>query len=100
MLRFHNYELLTAVTGKQALEIFAASAKQIAVLVLDLSLPDGDGEFVLEEIRKIAPDLPVIITTGSEDDRQQRRMEAAGVFSYLVKPYDLALLVKELARIV
>lgn len=84
-----GYPILTAVTGAQGIEVFSRNIFDIGVIVLDLSLPDQDGEVIVQEIFKVIPDIPIIITTGSEDRIQLNRLERSGIKKILVKPFDL-----------
>jgi DNA-binding NtrC family response regulator len=84
-----GYPILTAVTGAQGIEVFSRNIFDIGVIVMDLSLPDQDGEIIVQEIFKVMPDIPIIITTGSEDKTQLNRLERSGIKKILVKPFDL-----------
>jgi DNA-binding NtrC family response regulator len=89
LLTTQGYPILTAVTGAQGIEVFSRNIFDIGVVVMDLSLPDEDGEVIVQEIFKVVPDIPIIITTGSEDKTQLNRLETAGIKKILVKPFDL-----------
>jgi DNA-binding response OmpR family regulator len=65
----------------------------VALIVLDLGLPDADGLTVLEELRAAANPVPVIITTARGQLEQRLRGLATGADDYLVKPYAFAELV-------
>ncbi len=99
LLSLHNYEVLTAVTGTQGLDLFSRHAQQICAVVLDLTLPDMDGEQLLKELKKPFPDLPVIITSGLEDLGQKKRLSKIGASAYLTKPFDLNRLVEVLKQV-
>lgn len=89
LLSSQGYAILTAVTAAQGIEVFSRNVLDIGAIIVDLSLPDQDGEVVINEIFKVTPDIPVIITTGSEDKAQLRRLEQSGIKEILVKPFDL-----------
>jgi two-component system cell cycle sensor histidine kinase/response regulator CckA len=80
--------------GREALAEFAARQADIGVAVLDLVMPRKDGLATFHELRAIAPDLPVILTSGLTDDERIARMLALGAREFLPKPYG----VDELAR--
>ena len=92
LLSTQGFPILTAVTGAQGIEVFSRNIFDISVVVIDLSLPDQDGEVVVSEIFKVLPDIPIIITTGSEDKAQLKRLERLGIKRILVKPFDLKML--------
>ena len=69
-------------------------------VVLDLRLPDGDGLSVLEHIRKLDRNVPVLIL--SAFDQLSDRMEglASGADDYLIKPFSLPDLGIRISRLV
>ncbi|HEU5085635.1 MAG TPA: response regulator transcription factor [Acidimicrobiales bacterium] len=56
------------------------------VVVLDLGLPDMDGSQVLPMLRAVS-DVPVIVATARDDEREMVRLLDAGADDYVVKPY-------------
>lgn len=74
----HGYEVKTAQNGHQAWEIFQKST--FLVVITDLRMHDGDGLFVLENIKKLHPATQVIIVTahgGKEDAIKALRLNAS-----------------------
>ncbi len=65
LLRLSGYDVLTAHTGGEGLDLFLRYRADVTVL--DLVLPDLDGEDVLRRIREIQPDARVIVLTGRLD---------------------------------
>ena len=60
----NGYSLFEAENGKKAIDIYKKHADEIALIILDMILPDITGDEVLKEIHKIDPDQTVIICTG------------------------------------
>ena len=60
----------------------------------DESPPDRNCKFVCEEILKASPDMPIIITTGFDDEEQKKEMEKKGIKGYLIKPFDIMNLIE------
>jgi len=58
----YNYQLVTALNGKEALEIL--NTTDVALVILDLNMPGMDGFTVLKKARLLIPDLKIIIQTG------------------------------------
>lgn len=73
------------------------SARPAAVL-LDISLPDGDGLSLLREFHEADPDLPVIILTGLGSIELAVRAMSEGARNFLTKPVQLAVLEAVLKR--
>ncbi len=58
-------------------------------IILDLSLPDGDGETILRSIRDRHLDVRVVVTTGETDFDRLQEVEALGPALLLPKPVDI-----------
>lgn len=80
----HGYQVSAVGSGLEALGALAASTPD--VLVLDLGLPDVDGERVLTMIR-VASAVPVVVTTARGDDADIVRVLNLGADDYVVKPF-------------
>jgi len=55
-------------------------------VLLDLSLPDLNGDLVLEELRKNDKETKVIIVTGNDDVKMKDRLTKLGIEDYCTKP--------------
>jgi DNA-binding response OmpR family regulator len=89
MLEIKGFKVLTAFTGKEARKKFRKNSTSLQSVILDLTLPDLDGKKICKEFRKKNPDVPIIITTGSEDPSQKQELDKLGITAYLKKPFDL-----------
>jgi CheY-like chemotaxis protein len=89
VFRKKGFDTLIAANGREALEQLENKPD---VVVLDVRMPDMDGNETLEEIRKRSPDLPVIMLTGHGADDSAKRALTQGAFDYLAKPCDIDLL--------
>ncbi len=97
------FEVLTEVGGFLVYTVETASAAQalmagcgdsFAAVVLDISLPDGDGRDLCASLRRQGFHLPVILLSGEDDI--VRGFEA-GADDYLVKPFGIAELLARIA---
>jgi signal transduction histidine kinase/CheY-like chemotaxis protein len=86
MRRRPAIDLLPVMSGSVALEI--AKQRRPDLVLLDLHLPDMDGEEVLERLRArpSTSSVPVVILSADATTAPQRRLLAAGAHSYLTKP--------------
>jgi CheY-like chemotaxis protein len=85
----------TVCTSKDAACAVSAVCKNNPdVVVLDISLPAGDGFLVAERLQKLseAAATPIIIVTASENPDLPRRAMKAGAVAFLKKPFDAATL--------
>jgi signal transduction histidine kinase/CheY-like chemotaxis protein len=81
--------LLSAMQGRQGLEFAQDHAPDL--ILLDLDLPDIDGEEVLGELRSDprTRDIPVIVVTADATRRRETRLLAGGARDFLTKPLDV-----------
>jgi len=89
-----GFETLMAANGREAL---AQLDRQPDVVVLDIRMPDMDGNETLKEIQKRVPGLPVIMLTGHGADDSARQSLTRGAFDYLSKPCDIDILASRIA---
>jgi len=95
-LSAHGHEVFTATSGREGLEIFRNRTPRFTLL--DLNMPEMDGIQVLQEIRKINADTPVIVLTGGGRDALEIRAKGLGVTDFLRKALPLEVLVKTMDR--
>ena len=89
MLGKAGYTVLTAVNGKEALEIYRSKHSDISLVLLDLIMPRMGGKQCLEELLQINPNVKVIIASGISPDALTKDTAAAGVPSFVSKPYEV-----------
>lgn len=89
--------IITAETGKEALEIF--HEYPIDFIITDLKMPVMDGLEMAKEIRKTDPDIPIIITTALNDVELMQASIDIRVERYLFKPIDIKALTEALERV-
>lgn len=82
-----NYEVLSAKTGKECLEIVNQRPPQL--VILDVCLPDMDGVEVLKEIKRINDSLPVIMITGMGTHKTAIEAMELGAKNFIAKPLNL-----------
>lgn len=86
--------VLTAADGQQGLEVYQENKEKIGVVFLDVVLPDLDGAEVLKLLRKDAPTLPVVISSGYGDSVLAGRYNDP-YLSFLSKPFSFNDLVEK-----
>ena len=82
-----GHEAVVASSGPEAVSMVREHALEAAFV--DVRMPGGDGISALEEIRAIAPDLPVIIMTAFGSLDTAKRAMDLGAYDYLGKPVEL-----------
>ena len=84
MLQTGGYQVLTAGTCSQGMMVF--SSHQPDLVVLDLGLPDMDGEELLRKIRQSST-VPVIVLSARTDERDKISALDLGANDYITKPF-------------
>ncbi|MFA6742738.1 MAG: response regulator [Candidatus Neomarinimicrobiota bacterium] len=95
-LKYKGYSALKASSGDEALH--SIKEKGTDLILLDLLMPGMSGLEVLENVRKLYPDLPVIILTGVKDKRMVDDTLNLGADDYICKPIDLDVLEKSISN--
>jgi DNA-binding response OmpR family regulator len=85
-----GYETTMAGSGEEAIEVLKNSPQD--VVILDIKMPGMDGHQTLAEIKKISPEVPVIMLTGHGAVESAKTSLKHGAFDYLSKPCDIDLL--------
>lgn len=85
-LRAQGYQVHVAENGMQGLEILATRGADL--LILDLGLPDMEGQQVLTEMR-LWSDIPVIVLSARPDENQKIKLLDAGANDYVTKPFSI-----------
>ena len=86
-LRFAGFDVVTAVSGAEALRAVTASRPDL--VLLDVMLPDGDGFEVVRRLRSSGPDVPVIFVTARDGVQERVAGLALGADDYVTKPFSL-----------
>jgi DNA-binding response OmpR family regulator len=89
-LRAEGYVTTVAGTAVEAKAYGEALDDDLSLVLLDLGLPDGSGEDVLQRIRRRRADLPVIILTARGDVSDKVRGLDLGANDYVTKPFAFA----------
>ena len=88
MLQELGFSVITANDGQEALDIFK-STPVIAFVILDLTMPNMDGEECFSELRQIKPDIRVIMSSGFNEQEVTQRFVGKGPAGFIQKPYKL-----------
>jgi CheY-like chemotaxis protein len=91
ILESHGYTVVTAGDGIEALALFAREKDKIRLVVTDLLMPFLDGFGLVRGLKKMQPDIRIIVASGVAADRKWEEkiaeLEALGVASVLAKPF-------------
>jgi len=81
-----GYRVITAQSGKEALE--AIKLEKPGLVLLDIMMPEMDGIETLKRIKALGPDIPVAMVTAVWDEQEAKKALKAGAYEYITKPID------------
>lgn len=94
-----GYNVLTATNSREALDLFEQERTQISLVILDLIMPEMGGKECLKELRKINPQLKILIASGLSADpstKESFEMETRGLVS---KPFRMKELLRQVRKV-
>lgn len=84
-----GYSVTVASSGVEGLEIFKKNGAAFDLVILDILMPQLSGEEVLENLRKISPQLRVLLISGYSSEEVIKRMVATGNVAFIQKPFTI-----------
>lgn len=93
-LKTRNIDSVVAYDGEMALGMVKENVPD--VIILDLMMPGIDGIETLRQLKRMHPQIQVIILTGHGSDREKEMAEELGAFAYLHKPVNINDLAKKM----
>ena len=84
-----GFQVIEAADGEAALRLFEKQADQIACVLLDLTMPRMDGVTAFQEMKRLCPDVKVILCSGYSEQDASQRFAAQGLAGFIQKPYRL-----------
>ena len=92
----YGFEVRAAENGQIGVEMFQEMGDQISLVLLDVVMPVMGGEEALALIKRIRPDVPVVISSGHNEVEMIERFNEADVDGIVKKPYTAKQLVEKL----
>ena len=86
-LKRRNYSVLTASSGEEGISYIDNG--NIDLVFTDFRMPDMNGLEVVQNIKKLNPEIPVVVITAFSDTKDAVTVMKEGAFDYLSKPIDL-----------
>jgi two-component system, cell cycle sensor histidine kinase and response regulator CckA len=96
MLSTLGFDVVEAADGKQGIEAFVAQPTRVRAVLMDLTMPEMDGETSFREIRRIAVDVPVLFMSGYESLDTISSFADKGRSGFIQKPFVVEALAKAL----
>jgi YesN/AraC family two-component response regulator len=83
-----GYEVVVHTASREALEAFRTDPHGFDVVITDQTMPQMTGEALIQAIRRIRPDIPIVLCTGFSHVIDAKKARALGKVTFLMKPVD------------
>jgi PAS domain S-box-containing protein len=87
LLKKMGYRVLTAAHGSQALELYKENKESIAIVILDLVMPQLGGGEIYDRLKAIDPHVKVLLSSGYSVDGQATEILNRGCNGFIQKPF-------------
>ncbi len=94
ILQRSGFQVITAQDGHEAVEQFKIHADRVVCVLLDLTMPRLGGEDTYRELRRIRPDLPIVLSSGYNAQEISQRFAGKELAGFIQKPYQAATLIQ------
>ena len=85
-----GFSVITAANGREALDLYRAHGREIRMVLLDMTMPQLDGEACLLALRELDPSAQIILCSGYAEQDVLARFVGKGLAGFLQKPYRAA----------
>ncbi len=99
MLEKLGFSVLTAGSGKKALEVYKNNQDDINLIVLDMIMPDLGAADVYEDLKSINPTLKVLLSSGYGADYQTTELLSRGCSGFIQKPFNMQTLADKIKEV-
>ena len=88
-LENEGYSVFTCLAGKEAINLYALRKDEINAVVLDMRLPEMDGNEIFDALRAINPDAGILLCSGHSREGKAAELIAKGAHAFVQKPFDI-----------
>jgi len=82
-----GFRVMTAADGREALELYKQHAREIRLVVLDMTMPHLDGEGCFLAIRELNPTVKIVVSSGYSEQEVVAHFVGRGLAGFVQKPY-------------
>ncbi|MDR4487527.1 MAG: response regulator [Nitrospirales bacterium] len=99
ILREIGMEPLVANDGYSGMSLFTQHQNQIALILLDLTMPNMDGGLLCKKIRHLSPSVPILISSGYAEIETMKHFNNLGVNAFIQKPFQVEDLIEKVQQV-
>lgn len=100
MLQTTGYQVILAENGEEGVKLFKQNHDRITAVILDMAMPKKSGRDAYYEMKKIDPDVKVLLATGYRHDERSEEIINSGVKGFIQKPYTVYELSEAINRVI
>jgi len=94
-LEHFGYTVFEASDGRDGADLFSRLHDRISVVLLDLTMPRMDGHEVWRYIRRVRPDMKIVVSSGFDEAEAMRQFSESTGLEFIQKPYTASALVRK-----
>jgi PAS domain S-box-containing protein len=94
-----GYGVTVRTSSSDAFEAFKANPSNFDLVISDMAMPNMTGDLLARELKKIRPDIPIIICTGFSERINADKADALGIDGFLMKPIVRSELAKTVRKV-
>ena len=99
ILEMHNYKILTAKDGNEALATFVQHKESITLIITDIMMPQMDGSTMMDMIWKIDKDIKIIAVSGLVEHSEIEKFVGRKAQEYISKPFKMHTLLTTVRKV-
>jgi len=99
ILQRYGFTVFTAVDGADGVEVFEKHADEIDVVILDMTMPNMNGEEAYRAMCKVRPNVRALLSSGYSEQEATSKFSDAGLAGFIQKPYHAAELTSKLTEV-
>ncbi|MFT5697646.1 MAG: PAS domain S-box-containing protein [Desulforhopalus sp.] len=99
MLEQLGYVVVSQTSSLKALELFSAAQDSFDLIITDMTMPEMTGYQLAERLKKIRPDIPIILCSGYNEYISEEKTKKIGINAFILKPITMIDLSKIIRKI-
>lgn len=99
MVKLCGFRTISATDGADAVSIFRERSDEIDLVLMDLTMPNMDGVAAMHELRRLKPNIKIILSSGFNEQELDERISEQSPSGFIRKPYSMQNLEAELRRV-
>lgn len=100
MIHHLGYEVMVAASGNEALSMYEKNMDKIDIVILDMTMPDMDGEATFKRLKEIDPETKVLLSSGYTLDNRAQKIIDRGCNGFIQKPFNISELSSKIESVI